>query len=94
MTWRDFAACLDEDPGLFFSVGNTDPAPVQIERARVVCLRCEVVETCLEWAIESGQDTGVWGGLSSEQRRNLKRRIARARLLRRGTPHSTGIRGN
>ena len=57
MTWRDFAACLDEDPGLFFSVGNTDPAPFQIERARVVCLRCEVVETCLEWAILSCQDT-------------------------------------
>ena len=94
MTWRDFAACLDEDPGLFFSVGNTDPAPFQIERARVVCLRCEVVETCLEWAILSCQDTGVWGGLSSEQRRNLKRRIARARLLHRGTPHSAGIRGN
>jgi WhiB family transcriptional regulator, redox-sensing transcriptional regulator len=78
MTWRNVAACLNEDPELFFPVGTTDPAFLQIERARVVCLRCEVVETCLEWAIESRQDTGVWGGLSSEQRRNLKRRIARA----------------
>jgi WhiB family transcriptional regulator, redox-sensing transcriptional regulator len=94
MTWRDRAACLDEDPELFFPVRKTCPASLQIERARGVCLRCEVVETCLEWATESRQDTGVWGGLSSEQRRDLKRRIARARLLRRGTPHSTGIRGN
>jgi WhiB family transcriptional regulator, redox-sensing transcriptional regulator len=94
MTWRDRAAFLDEDPELFFPVRKTCPASLQIEKAKVVCLRCEVVETCLEWAIESRQDTGVWGGLSSKQRRDLKRRIARARLLRRGTSHSTGIRGN
>jgi len=94
MTWRDRAACLEEDPELFFPVGNTDRAFLQFERARVVCLRCEVVRTCLDWAIESDQDAGVWGGLSEEQRRNLKRRIARARLLHPGRPHATGVRGN
>jgi WhiB family transcriptional regulator, redox-sensing transcriptional regulator len=79
MTWRNSAACLDEDPELFFPVGNTSPALGQIEEAKVVCHRCEVVETCLKWAIESRQDTGVWGGLSADERRALKRRTARAR---------------
>jgi WhiB family redox-sensing transcriptional regulator len=79
MTWRDRAACLDEDPELFFPIGNTGPALLQAEEAKAVCRRCEVVEACLAWAIESGQDAGVWGGLSDDERRALKRRKARAR---------------
>jgi WhiB family redox-sensing transcriptional regulator len=79
MTWRDRAACLDEDPELFFPIGNTGPALIQIEEAKAVCRSCQVIETCLKLAIDSGQDNGVFGGLSEEQRRSLKRRNARAR---------------
>jgi WhiB family redox-sensing transcriptional regulator len=79
MTWRDRAACLDEDPELFFPIGNTGPALIQIEEAKAVCRSCQVIETCLKLAVDSGQDNGVFGGLSEEQRRSLKRRNARAR---------------
>ena len=79
MDWRNRAACLDEEPELFFPIGNTGLALPQIEEAKAVCRRCEVVETCLSWAMESGQDAGVWGGLSEDERRALKRRNARAR---------------
>jgi WhiB family redox-sensing transcriptional regulator len=78
MTWRNRAACLDEDPELFFPTGNTGPALLQIEETKAVCGRCKVAHTCLEWAMESGQDFGVWGGLSEDERRALKRRYARA----------------
>ena len=60
MDWRHRAACLDEDPELFFPIGNTGPAILQIDEAKAVCRRCDVVDTCLKWAIESGQDAGVW----------------------------------
>jgi WhiB family transcriptional regulator, redox-sensing transcriptional regulator len=79
MDWRDRAACLEEDPELFFPIGNTGPAILQIEEAKAVCRRCEVIDTCLKWALETGQDAGVWGGLSEDERRALKRRNARAR---------------
>ncbi|HET8601663.1 MAG TPA: WhiB family transcriptional regulator [Segeticoccus sp.] len=79
MDWRNRAACLDEDPELFFPIGNTGPAIAQIEEAKQVCRRCPVIETCLKWALETGQDAGVWGGLSEDERRALKRRNARAR---------------
>ena len=79
MTWRNRAACLDEDPELFFPIGNTGPALLQIEEAKVVCGRCEVVEPCLSWAVESRQEDGVWGGLSADERRAVKLRKARAR---------------
>jgi WhiB family redox-sensing transcriptional regulator len=57
---------------------------MQIEEAKAVCRRCPVVDTCLAWALESGQDAGVWGGLSEDERRALKRRNARARAARAG----------
>ena len=72
--WRSKAACLDEDSELFFPIGSTGPALAQIEEAKAVCCRCEVAETCLHWALEAGQDAGVWGGLSEDERRALKRR--------------------
>ena len=79
LDWRHRSACRDEDPELFFPVGNTGPAIAQIEEAKKVCNRCEVKEPCLAWALESGQDAGVWGGLSEDERRALKRRAARNR---------------
>jgi WhiB family redox-sensing transcriptional regulator len=79
MTWRNRSACLDEDPELFFPIGNTGPALDQIEEAKVVCGFCEVVETCLKWANDSGRDAGVWGGQSEDERLAIKRRDARIR---------------
>lgn len=77
--WRHRAACLEEDPELFFPIGNTGLSLLQIEEAKAVCRRCEVMDTCLRWALETRQDAGVWGGLSEDERRSLKRRNARAR---------------
>ncbi|MFJ4329120.1 WhiB family transcriptional regulator [Streptomyces tricolor] len=80
MDWRHRASCRDEDPELFFPIGTTGPALLQIEEAKAVCRkRCPVIEQCLTWALESGQDDGVWGGLSEDERRALKLRAARNR---------------
>jgi WhiB family redox-sensing transcriptional regulator len=79
MDWRHRAVCRDEDPELFFPIGNSGPALLQIAEAKAVCERCPVISECLTWALETGQDAGVWGGLSEDERRSLKRRRARAR---------------
>ncbi|MGZ4592417.1 MAG: WhiB family transcriptional regulator [Actinomycetes bacterium] len=78
MDWRDRAACRDEDPELFFPVGTTGPAVVQIEQAKAVCRTCAVVAPCLAWALD-GNVAGVWGGMDEDERRSLKRRAARER---------------
>ncbi|MES5824881.1 WhiB family transcriptional regulator [Streptomyces sp. RG80] len=76
---RPRAACVDEDPELFFPIGETGPALLQIEDAKAVCCRCPLIESCLKGALERGEAAGVWGGLSEKERRSLKRREARKR---------------
>ena len=73
MSWMNDGACRHEDPELFFPIGITGPALQQIEAAKRVCGRCDVVAACLDWALGTGQDAGVWGGLSETERRALKR---------------------
>jgi len=78
--WRDRAACLDASPELFFPVGTSESARLQLNRAKRVCGGCPVRSRCLQWSIDTGVDHGVWGGLSEEERRSMKRRAARARI--------------
>ncbi|MES2867575.1 MAG: WhiB family transcriptional regulator [Actinomycetota bacterium] len=91
MDWRDKAACLTVDPELFFPVGNTGPAVDQIEKAKTVCATCTVTEVCLQYALETSQDSGVWGGLSEDERRALKRRARAPRFLSLGVPDGPGF---
>ena len=78
--WRAEALCRDTDPELFFPVGTTGTALTQIERAKQVCGECTVRVDCLDFALSTNQDSGVWGGLSEEERRVIRRqRASRAR---------------
>jgi WhiB family redox-sensing transcriptional regulator len=77
MNWRDKAACLGEDPDLFFPVGTGRPAETQAAAAKRVCQRCPVRTPCLDWALTTGTD-GVWGGLDDVERRQLRRAGRRA----------------
>ncbi|MEM9033577.1 MAG: WhiB family transcriptional regulator [Actinomycetota bacterium] len=71
--WRDVASCRDTSPDLFFPVGTTGPALDQIAAAKRVCGECPVAEECLEYALLTNQDTGVWGGFSEEERRQMRK---------------------
>ena len=71
--WRDVASCRDTDPDLFFPVGTTGPAIEQIENAKAVCRQCEAQTPCLEYALATNQDSGVWGGTSEDERRKIRR---------------------
>lgn len=80
--WRAKAACLGEDPELFFPIGTTGPALEQTQRAKAVCARCTARPACLQWAVNTGQDAGVWGGKSEDERRNLRRALRRRAVNR------------
>jgi WhiB family redox-sensing transcriptional regulator len=77
--WRLRASCRSTDPDLFFPVGTTGMALEQIDHAKQVCTLCPVQAPCLEFALSSNQDSGVWGGTSEEERRVLRRQWLRQR---------------
>ncbi len=68
LEWQDRARCRDYDVGVFF--------PEKGESARAakrVCMGCDVREECLEYALRRREGEGVWGGLTTEERRRLAR---------------------
>jgi len=75
-SWRRDAICRDTDPELFFPVGTTGQALLQIAKAKSVCCECPVQQECLVFAMDTNQDTGIWGGLSEEERRQIRRDAA------------------
>jgi WhiB family redox-sensing transcriptional regulator len=72
--WLGNAACRDADPELFFPVSDIRAARAQVEAAKKVCRRCPVRGTCLSWALDHEQEAGIWGGMTEEERRRLRRR--------------------
>ncbi len=77
--WRVDALCREKDPELFFPVGASGPALVQVAEAKAVCRTCPVMDACLDWALDNDEQ-GVWGGTDEEDRRRIQRRTARLRL--------------
>jgi WhiB family redox-sensing transcriptional regulator len=73
--WTEWAACRAPglDPELFFPVGNTGPALMQVAEAKRVCASCPVTVSCLAWALYAAEAAGIWGGTTPEERRMLRR---------------------
>ena len=86
--WREEAACRDTDPELDFPDDGIRSARAQVKMAKLICRGCPVSATCLSWALASGQEAGIWGGLTEGERRRLHRRgflSTSHRLTKRGT---------
>ncbi len=71
--WRSRAACRDTDPDLFFPIGTTGQAVDQIAAAKAVCYGCAARSECLEFALATNQESGVWGATSEDERRKLRK---------------------
>ncbi|MBT8216164.1 MAG: WhiB family transcriptional regulator [Acidimicrobiia bacterium] len=72
--WQEQSACRSSDPEMFFPVGTTGQALDNIERAKAICTTCTVQEECLDYALNTNQEAGVWGGYAEDERRRLRKR--------------------
>ena len=66
--WRKDAHCLDADSSVFFPGRGESLLP-----AKRICSPCPVALDCLQFAIETGSSEGVWGGMSTTERRAIAR---------------------
>lgn len=65
--WTREALCAEVDPDLFFPEGKgTDST-----NAKKVCASCDVRAQCLEYALRTEQQHGIWGGVAIRERRKL-----------------------
>jgi len=71
--WRDTAVCKANPEAMFPHDRDTNG----IQNAKAYCRMCPAIERCLQWALETGEEHGVWGGLSEAERRARRRRPAR-----------------
>jgi WhiB family redox-sensing transcriptional regulator len=71
--WQSRAACKDCDPELFFPLGTTGAAVPDIEWAKTICATCPVQPECLDFALKTRQEFGIWGGTTEDERRALAR---------------------
>src|SRR5436305_8397651 len=69
--WQARAACKDCDPELFFPLGTTGAAVPDIEWAKTICGACPVQSECLDFALKTRQEFGIWGGTTEDERRLL-----------------------
>lgn len=67
--WARRAACLGHNPDLWF----LDDQAGSYREARTICQSCPVRQQCLDWALETHTDHGMWGGLNPLQRKTLRR---------------------
>jgi len=57
--WRTLAACINEDPEMFWPRRSSDPFK---SMALKICQGCVVRSECLAYAQKIGASGGVWGG--------------------------------
>jgi len=68
LSWQERALCAQTDPEAFFPEkgGST-------REAKKVCVGCDVLGECLDYALAHDERFGIWGGLSERERRKLKK---------------------
>ncbi len=70
--WKNQAACAGYPDDLFFPASEAEERLT--ETALEVCASCQVTSECLDYALESNQRSGIWGGTTEKERRSLRRR--------------------
>jgi WhiB family transcriptional regulator, redox-sensing transcriptional regulator len=66
--WMADAPCKGKTADFFGQRGSTKTA----ERAIAICDTCPHQRECLQYALDNGEVHGTWGGLTAEQRKDLR----------------------
>jgi WhiB family redox-sensing transcriptional regulator len=62
--WQNRANCVGVEPELFFPTSRNDSA----KDAKRICRNCPVQRECAQSARDNGEEFGVWGGRTEQER--------------------------
>ncbi len=80
-SWMLEGDCLYSDTDLFFPIGSSMKTIKQVNQAKAICAECPVISECLEYAIRTNQDSGIWGGTTDEERKLIRRTYRKTGLV-------------
>lgn len=74
--WQQDGLCRTQGQDLFFydDMERGPEKDMKIEAAVAICNQCPVAKQCLDFAMSTDQNYGVWGGQTEEARAKLKKR--------------------
>jgi WhiB family transcriptional regulator, redox-sensing transcriptional regulator len=72
--WYYNAQCIGTSSEIFFPDGRGESVKYakMISLAKSICGECTVRRQCLEYAMDSNQPDGVWGGKTLRERKRLR----------------------
>lgn len=78
-TWHAHSACRDEALDWFFNREGETRAEKEVREyhAKAICGGCPVRVECGEYAMETNQRAGIWGGMTMVQRARLRKKRTR-----------------
>lgn len=83
MYWDELNKAIDNSPvappctnfpDLFFGDLTTGTAHADTRMAKKMCQRCPIINDCLTYALRANEHDGVWGGTTSIERKNLRKK--------------------
>lgn len=92
LDWQDDAACNGADVNLFFNHGGVKQGKdyeKYLPGLTLYCLPssannqqgCPVIDKCRELAIKTKEPYGIWGGMTTTQRRKMIKERQRIQLI-------------
>lgn len=64
--------CMTTDPEIWFPEFSSNVPNYRM--AKKLCSNCPVARECLAYALATNEQYGVWGGLTTDERRRLRGR--------------------
>ncbi len=66
------AACTEDDTDIFFPEGTDVKGKTAL--AKAICASCPIAAACLQYALATNEEFGIWGGTTPEERKRGRRR--------------------
>lgn len=73
-SWQAHGLCRAVDSSIFFPPAHFEHKPEREARekqAKAICRECPVRIECLDWALQTREPYGVWGGYAESERKQM-----------------------